>query len=131
MRIFRSGHHGNAVKKAKGTLTMRKLKVDVLAVERRAELILQPFRHFTYVTAHSPTLPSLYLRHSSFSNPSVASPTLQLILQHFFRFSYVTGSSLTSAGELPMPCNNSSIPPVRSYTILYFELNYCWDYSLK
>ena len=46
-----------------------------------AELILQLFRHFTYVTAHSPTLPSLYLRHSSFSNPSVASPTSQLILQ--------------------------------------------------
>ena len=47
-----------------------------------------PFRRFTYVTAHSPTLPSLYLRHSSFynfpllhlrqssfSNPSFASPT--------------------------------------------------------
>ena len=32
MRIFRSEHHGNAVKKAKGTLTLRKLKVDVLAV---------------------------------------------------------------------------------------------------
>ena len=27
-------------------------------------LILQPFRCFIYVTAHSPTLPSLYLRHS-------------------------------------------------------------------
>ena len=55
-----------------------------------ALLILQPFQHFTYVTVHSPTLPSLYLRHSSFSNPSVASPTSQLILQPFFRFSYVT-----------------------------------------
>ena len=55
-----------------------------------AELILQPSRHFTYVTPHSPSLPSLYLRHSSFSNPSVASPTSQLILQPFFRFSYVT-----------------------------------------
>ena len=44
------------------------------------KLILQPFGHFTYVTAHSPTLPSLYLRHRSFSNPSVASPTSQLIL---------------------------------------------------
>ena len=53
-------------------------------------------------TTHSPTLPSLYLRHSSFSNPSVASPTSQLILQHFFRFSYVTGSSLTSPGESSM-----------------------------
>ena len=52
-----------------------------------------------YVTAHSPTLPSLYLRHSSFCNPSVASPTSQLIFQPFFRFSYVTSSSLNSPGE--------------------------------
>ena len=44
----------------------------------------------------------LYLRHSSFSNPSVASPTSQFILQHFFRFSYVTSSSLNSPGEPPM-----------------------------
>ena len=48
-----------------------------------SQLILQAFRHFTYVTAHSTTLPSLYLRHNSFSNPSVASPTSQLILQPF------------------------------------------------
>ena len=53
-----------------------------------SELILQPFRHFTYVaahsptlhrftyvTAHSPTLPLLCLRHSSFYSSSVASPT--------------------------------------------------------
>ena len=63
---------------------------------------LQTFRHFTYVTTHSPTLPSLYLRHSSFSSPSVASPTSQFIHQPFFRFSYVTSSSLNSAGERPM-----------------------------
>ena len=67
-----------------------------------ALLILQPFRHFTYVTTHSPTLPSLYLHHSSFSNPSVASSTSQFILQPFFRFSYVTSSSLNSPGEPPM-----------------------------
>ena len=66
------------------------------------ELILQAFCHFTYITAHSPTLPSLYLHHSSFSNPSIASPTSLLILQSFFRFSYVTGFSLTSPGEPPM-----------------------------
>ena len=78
-------------------------------------LILQLFHHFTYVTAHSPPLPSLYLHHSSFSNPSVASPTSQfisqpflcftyvkLILQSFFCFSYIIGSSLTSLSELPM-----------------------------
>ena len=66
------------------------------------ELILQAFCHFTYVTAHSPTLPSLYLHHSSFSNSSVASPTSQLILQSFFLFPYVTGFSLTSPGEPPI-----------------------------
>ena len=60
------------------------------------------YSHFTYVTTHSPTLPSLYLRHSSFSNPSVALPTSQFILQPFFRFSYVTSSSLSSPGEPPM-----------------------------
>ena len=42
-----------------------------------SKLILQPFRRFIYVTAHSPTLPLLHLRHSSFSNPSFASPTSQ------------------------------------------------------
>ena len=75
-----------------------------------AELILQAFCHFTYVTAHSPTLPSLYLRHSSFSIPSVASPssqneqssfyklsvtlpTSQLSLQPYHCFTYVTAHS--------------------------------------
>ena len=43
------------------------------------ELSLEPFRHFTYVATHSPTLPSLYLRQSSFSNPSFASPTSQAL----------------------------------------------------
>ena len=58
-------------------------------------------------TTHSPTLLSLYLRHSTFSNPSVASPTSQFILQPFFRFSYVTSSSLTSPGEPPMLSQDS------------------------
>ena len=42
-----------------------------------SQLILQPFPRFTDVTTHSPTLPLLHLRHSSFSNPSFASPTSQ------------------------------------------------------
>ena len=67
-----------------------------------ALFIPQSLRHFTYVTTHSPTLPSLYQRHSLFPNPSVASPTSQFILQSFFRFSYVTSSSLNSPGEPPM-----------------------------
>ena len=71
-------------------------------IESGTLLILQSFRHFTYVTTHSPTLPLLYLRHSSFSNPSVASHTSQFILQPFFRFSYVTSSILHSPGDPPM-----------------------------
>ena len=42
-----------------------------------SQLILQPLRPFTYVTAHYPTLPLLHLRHSSCSNPYLASPTSQ------------------------------------------------------
>ena len=78
--------------------SMKFLQLGSLLVSRKA--ILHTFHHFTYVTTHSPTLPSLYLHHSSFSNPSVASPTWQFILQTFFRFSYVTSSSLTVYDEL-------------------------------
>ena len=60
-----------------------------------SQLILQPFRCFTYVTVHSQTLPLLHLRHSSFSNPSFASATSQLILQPFRCFTYVTAHSPT------------------------------------
>ena len=74
-------------------------KVKFLQAQR---LILQLFRRFTYVTANSPTHPSLHVRHSSLSNPSVASPTSQLILQPFRRFTYVIGTSLTSPGEPPI-----------------------------
>ena len=51
-------------------------KIYVIIKKPWALLILQPFRHCTYVKTHSLTLPSLCLRHSSFSNPSDASPTL-------------------------------------------------------
>ena len=37
---------------------------------------------------HSPTPPSLHVRHSLFSNPCVVSSTSQLILQPFHRFTY-------------------------------------------
>ena len=87
-----------------------------------AELILQPFRHFTCVTAHSPTLPSLSLHHSSFSNPSVASPTSQFILQPFFRFSYVTSSSLNSPGVLPMT-KAVLVSTVRSYGWPFWQIS--------
>ena len=60
-----------------------------------SQFILQPFRHFTYVTAHSPTLPLLNLPHSSFYNLSVTLPTSQFILQPFRHFIYVTAHSPT------------------------------------
>ena len=49
----------------------------------------------TMSSSHSPNFPSLHLHHSSFSNPSVASPTSQLILQPFCCFTYVTAHSPT------------------------------------
>ena len=48
-----------------------------------------------YNRAHSPSFPSLHLRHSLFSNPSVALPMSQLILQPFRCFTYVTAHSPT------------------------------------
>ena len=45
--------------------------------------------------AHSPTFPSLHLRHNSFYNPSLALPTSQLILEHFRCFTYITAHSPT------------------------------------
>ena len=55
-----------------------------------SQLIFQPFCHFTYVTAHSPTRLCLQSQQSSFSNLFITSPTSQLILQPFRRFTYVT-----------------------------------------
>ena len=66
-------------------------------------LILQPIHHFTYVTAHSPTLPPIYRRHSSFYSPSVASPTSYARQLCHRRFTYVIGTSPTWPGEPPMP----------------------------
>ena len=46
-------------------------------------------------SAHSPSFQALHLRHSSFSNPSLALPTSQLILQSFCCSTYVTAHSPT------------------------------------
>ena len=73
----------------------------IIGTSPTSQLILQPFCHFIYATVHSTTLPPLHLRHSSFSNPSVASPMPQLILAPFPCF-YVTGFLLTSPREPPM-----------------------------
>ena len=66
-----------------------------------SQLIFQPFRRFTYVTAHSSTLPLLHLRHWHFTYVIGTSPTSQLILQPFRRFTYVTDTSRTSPSEPP------------------------------
>ena len=61
------------------TFSVSKLSVT----SHTSQLILQPFRRFTYVTVHSPTFPLLHLLHSSFSNPSFASRTSQALhLRH-------------------------------------------------
>ena len=98
-----------------GTLCINAVVANPRHACHWAPLILQAFHHFVYVTAHSPTLPSLYLRHSSFSNNFFASPTSQLILQPFFRFSYVRGFSLASPGEPPMVCPLSGTHKVTIY----------------
>ena len=96
--------------------------------------ILQPYHHFTYVTTHSPTLLSLHLRHSSFSNPSVASPTSQLILQPFCRFTYVTVHSptLLSLHLRHSSFSNPSVASPTSQFILqpFFRLSYVTSSSL-
>ena len=52
---------------------------NVSVTSPTSQLILQPFRRLTYVTAHSPILLLLHLRHSSFSNHSFASTTSQAL----------------------------------------------------
>ena len=102
-----------------------------------SQLILHPFfrfstsqalhlSHFTYITAHSPTLLSLYLCHSSSSKLTVASPMSQLILQPFFRFSYVTGSSLISLHLHHRSFSNPSVALPMSQLI--FQHFRCFTY---
>ena len=89
--------------------------------------LLQPFRWFTQVTAHSPNLPLLYIRHSSFSSPSVDLLTTQLILQPFRCFTYVTAHSPTlsllhlryssfSNPSVALPTSQLILQPFRCFT---------------
>ena len=102
-------------------------KLSVTSTTSQFILILQAFRHFTYVRVHSPTFPSLYLRHNSFSNPSVASPMSQLILQSFCRFTCVTAHSPT----LPLfhlRHSSFSNPTVALHTSQLIQLFRCFTY---
>ena len=70
------------------------MSCDVGEVTERLENEQSSYIH-TYSRAHSPTFPSLHLRHSSFSKPFVALPTSQFILQPFRCFTYVIAHSPT------------------------------------
>ena len=74
-----------------------------------SQLILQPFRRFTYVIAHSPSLPLLHLRHSSFSNYSFASPTSQAL--HLIHLASRPWKTIIHFGhptcEIPISVSNS------------------------
>ena len=91
-----------------------------------SQLILQPFRRFTYVTAHYPTLPLLHLRHSAFSNPSFACATSQAL-------------HLTSPGDPPMQlkCLSQNVQQCRltetrrsTWSFSYIKVSMTKTYSL-
>ena len=60
-----------------------------------SQLILQPFRCFTYAIGTSPTSYALHLRHRHFTYVIGTSPTSQFILEPFRRFTYITAHSTT------------------------------------
>ena len=84
--------------------------------------------------AHSPIFTSLHLRHSSFTNPSVALPTPQLIAQPFRSFTYITAHSPTllslplrhrlftyAPGEPPMLV--IFLPGIRAHSLIFPSLH--------
>ena len=80
---------------------------------------MQPFTHmltlikmYGITSAHSPTFPSLRLRHSSFSSPSAALPTSQLILQSFRCFTYVTAHSPSFRCFTYVTAHSPTLPPL-------------------
>ena len=72
---------------------------------------------------HSPTLTSLHLRHSSFSNPSAALPTSQLVLQPFRCFTYLIGTSPTSQSII-QPFRRFTYVTARSITLPFLHLRH-------
>ena len=80
-------------------------------------------------SAHSPTFPSLHLRHSSFSNPSVPLHMSQLILQPFRCFTYVTAHSPTLLSLLLrhrlFTCVTWRTPPWEFVTIYRLKISKC------
>ena len=88
----------------------------------RSQLILQPFHHFMYVTAHSKTLMLLHLCHSSFYNPPCTS---QLILQPFCCFTYITAHSISPMSQLILqPFHHFTYVTAHSATLPSFQLRH-------
>ena len=90
-----------------------------------SQLILQSFRCFTYVTAHSPTFPLLLLRHRLFT---YVKSRAELILQPFLHFNYFTAHSPTLP-SLYLRHSSFSNPSVASPTSqLVLQPFFCFSY---
>ena len=124
--------------------TFGRMSSNLFITSPTSQLIRQPFLRFSYVTAHSPTLPLFHLRHSSFSNPSFASPTSQalqlihlaeLILHPFHHSTYVTTHSpnLPSLYLRHSSFSNPSVASPTSQFILqpFFRFSYVTSSSLN
>ena len=106
-------------RKASRTWNRNRLNCNGMSVditgrrEMRTSRFDLPFRRFTYITTHSPTLLSLHLRHNSFYNSSVASPT-------HTHFTYITW---LAAHELKLDKNDVIILKYgQQPTILYLKI---------
>ena len=86
------------------------------ATSPTSHVFLQPFRCFSYVTAHPPTLPPLHLSHSSFYNASPTSTALPLLHLRHRHFTYVTTHS-------------ASLPPLHLRHRSFYNPSIVWPTS--
>ena len=104
------------VNRCKGWRIRRSLILQSFVASPTSQLILQPFRRFTYVTVRSITVPLLHLRHRHFTYFTAHSPTLlQLYLCHSSA-SFSNPSSLHLRHSL---FSNPSAALSTSHTMLY------------
>ena len=103
-----------------------RMSCDVGEVTERLE---NEQSYIQWSRAHSPTFPSLYLRHNSFSSPSVPLPTSQLILKPFRCATYVAAHSPTlpllyprhssfSNPSVASPTSQLILQPFRCFTYI-------------
>ena len=99
-----------------------------------SQLILQPFRCFSYVTVHSLTLLSLLQHHKFFTQFTWRAAHDQLILQPLRHFTYVTTHSPTLPSLYPRHSSfsNPSVASPTSQFILqpFFRFSYVTSTSL-